>query len=133
MPGTPVVPRILVGDDEIQICRLVQDVLKITGYPIETTTDGREILKKHAESGYSLIILDTILTNLSGLEVVTKLRDRGDSVPIILMSGPMKEPDRVESFAFTYRVDVLRKPFGVGDLRSAVERALRASQPEASA
>lgn len=129
MPGSPAVPRILVGDDEIQICRLVQDVLKGGGYSIDTTQDGREILGRHHEIGYQLLILDTILAHVSGLEVVTKLRDRGDAVPIILMSGPLRESDRVESFAFTYRVDVLRKPFGVGDLRSAVERALRTVSP----
>jgi hypothetical protein len=49
-------------------------------------------------------------------------------VPIILMSG--REPDRVEPFAFTYRVDVLRKPFGLGDLRSAVGRALRSDRTD---
>ena len=130
MPGSPSVPRILVGDDESQICRLVQDVLKSTGYTIDLSQDGRDVLHRHHASGYSLLILDTLLAHTSGLEVVTKLRDRGDTVPIILMSGPLKEPDRVESFAFTYRVDVLRKPFGVGDLRSSVERALRTGKAD---
>jgi DNA-binding response OmpR family regulator len=124
MPGTPSETRILVGDDESAICRLVQDVLRAAGYTIDVTQDGREVLHRHPSGGYSLLILDTLLAHTSGLEVVMKLRDRGDNVPIILMSGPLKEPDRVESFAFTYRVDVLRKPFGIGDLRSSVHRAL---------
>jgi len=121
--------RILVGDDEAQICRLVRDTLKPSGFAIDITRDGREVLDRYQRGGYSLLILDTMLVQASGLEVVTTLRDRGDGIPIILMFGPRTEPDRVEPFAFTYRVDLLRKPFGVGDLRSAVDRALH-SRPD---
>ncbi|MBV8878488.1 MAG: response regulator, partial [Planctomycetaceae bacterium] len=112
-PGPVDAPRILVGDDQNQICRLVREVLKSGGYVVDASQNGEEILDKYRPGGYSLLILDTILQRMSGMEVVMKLRDRGDSVPIILMSVPTKDSDRVESFAFTYRVDVLRKPFGV--------------------
>jgi len=130
MPGPQDIPRILVGDDESQICRLVRDVLKPLGYVIDTTQNGDEFLEKYRGAPYSLLILDTILLHTSGLEVVMKLRDRGDTVPIILMSGPSRDGDKVEPFAFTYRVDLLRKPFGVGDLRSAVGRALGTDHPD---
>jgi DNA-binding response OmpR family regulator len=123
--------RILVGDDETQICRLVRDTLKPSGYEIDVTRDGREVLDRYQAGGHSLLILDTMLVHASGLEVVMKLRDRGDGVPIILMFGPRTEPDRVEPFAFTYRVDLLRKPFGVGELRSVVGRALRSGPDQA--
>ena len=127
-PQSPV--RILVLDDESQICGLVRDVLQPSGYDIDVSHDGREFLERYHSGDYSLLILDTLLVHASGLEVVMKLRDRGDSVPIILMLGPRREPDRVETFAFTYRVDLLRKPFGIGDLRAAVSRALREPRPD---
>jgi DNA-binding response OmpR family regulator len=130
MPEPRSSARILVGDDETQICRLVRDVLRPSGYDVDVTQDGREILEKYHSGDYSLLILDTLMVQASGLEVVMTLRDRGEVVPIILMIGPRKEPDRVETFAFTYRVDVLRKPFGIGDLRAAVDRALRISRPD---
>lgn len=128
MPGPNDIPRILVGDDESQICRLVRDVLKPLGYVIDTTQNGSEFLDKYQAGPYSLLILDMVLLHTTGLEVVMKLRNRGDNVPIILMSGPSRDADRAEPFAFTYRVDLLRKPFGVGDLRGAVERALGTSR-----
>src|SRR5262245_19786644 len=93
--------RILVGDDETQICRLVRDTLKPSGYAVDVTRDGRELLDRYHPGGYSLLILDTMLVHALGLEVVTTLRDRGDGVPIILMFGPRADPDRVEPFAFT--------------------------------
>ena len=130
MPAPRSAARILVGDDETQICRLVRDVLRPSGYDIEVGRDGRQILKKYHPGDYSLLILDTLLVQHSGLEVVMKLRDRGDGVPIILMIGPRKEPDRVETFAFSYRVHVLRKPFGVAELREAVDRALGINRPD---
>lgn len=127
MRETSPAPRILVGDDETQICRLVRDTLKPSGYAVDVARDGRELLDRYQPGGYSLLILDTMLVHASGLEVVMKLRDRGDGIPIILMFGPRAEPDRVETFAFTYKIDLLRKPFGVTDLRSAVDRALQGS------
>lgn len=130
MPVPTAAPRILVGDDESQICRLVRDVLKPVGYVIDITHSGAELLDRYRAGDYALLILDTVLQHTSGMEVVTKLRDRGDVVPIILMSVPTRESSRVESFAFTYRVDILRKPFGVGELRAAVGRSLGTIRPD---
>jgi len=129
MPEPRSTARILVGDDEIQICRLVRDVLK-PSYDVDVTQDGRKLLDRYHSGDYALLILDTLMVQASGLEVVMRLRDSGEVVPIILMIGPRKEPDRVETFAFTYRVHVLRKPFGVDELRETVARALRISRPD---
>ena len=129
MPGSPPAARILVGDDETQICRVVRDVLRTDGYTIDVTRDGGEFLERYRPGDYELLILDTLLRSTSGMEVVMKLRDRGDEIPILLMSGPGQESAGVEAFAFTYRVDVLRKPFGVDDLRTAVRRSRVSCRP----
>jgi DNA-binding response OmpR family regulator len=122
--------RILVADDELQICRLVRDALEPFGHTIDTAKDGREFFQRYRTGDYSLLILDTLLVELSGLELVTRLRDGGDDVPIILMFGPPKEPERMESLAFSYHVDLLRKPFGIGELRAAVSHALGEPRPD---
>jgi len=130
MPEPRSAARILVGDDETQICRLVRDVLRPSGYDVDVSRDGHQVLEKYQSGDYSLIIVDTLMVQGSGLEVVMKLRDRGDVVPMILMFSPRRDPNRVETFAYTYRVHVLRKPFGAGELRDAVDRALRISRPD---
>lgn len=122
--------RVLVGDDESQICRLVRDVLRPAGCDVDICQDGEDILRQYRSGDYSLLILDTLFVEMSGLEVVMKVRDRGDGVPIILMYGPRNEPDRMETIAFTYKVDILRKPFGVRELRAAVGRALGMDRPD---
>lgn len=129
MPDPRSTARILVADDEIQICRLLRDVLKSV-YDVEVTQDGHQLLERYNSGDYSLLILDTLMVEASGLEVVMKLRDRGEVVPIILMIGPRKDPDRVETFAFSYRVHVLRKPFSISELRELVAQALRISRPD---
>ncbi|HXX93679.1 MAG TPA: response regulator [Planctomycetota bacterium] len=117
--------RILVADDEPGVGRLVQDGLSRSGYAVDVTPDGREALTRYRPGDYDLLILDSMLAKRSGLELVSKIRNAGDDVPIILTSGSVPGAGRVEPFAFTYRVELLRKPFGLRDLREAVERAVR--------
>jgi DNA-binding response OmpR family regulator len=113
--------RVLVADDEPLVLRLVRDILG-SPYDIESTESGRDVLRLYHEGDFDLLILDAGLRSLSGMEIVSKLREGGDEVPIILMSGTSESERREGALAFTYRVGLLRKPFGVRDLRSVVER-----------
>lgn len=118
-------PRVLVADDEPLLLRLVRDVLK-SAYEVRATESGREALQLHRESRYDALILDSSLSALSGMEIVTRVRDRGDRVPIILMTSEPPGSGRMDPFAFAYRVDILRKPFGIRDLQDALDRAVGA-------
>lgn len=116
-------PRVLVADDEPLLLRLVRDTLR-SAYEVEATDSGREALLLHRESRYDVLILDSSLHSLSGMEIVTRVRDRGDRVPIILMTSEIRGAGRMDPFAFAYRVDLLRKPFGIRDLQDALGRAV---------
>lgn len=118
-------PRVLVADDEPLLLRLVRDILK-SAYEVRATESGREALQLHRESRYDALILDSSLSSLSGVEIVTRVRDRGDRVPIILMTSEPPGAGRLDPFAFAYRVNILRKPFGVRDLQDALDRAVGA-------
>jgi len=117
--------RILVAEDEPMVRHLVRECLVLAGYDVELSDDGRDALGRYRPGSFDLLILDSMLTRRSGLEVVAQLRNAGDGVPIILTSASATGMGRVEPFAFTYRVELLRKPFGARDLRAAVERATR--------
>ena len=105
------------------VLRLLRDILK-SGYEVESTDSGREALALHRECRYDALILDSSMRSLSGVEIVTRVRDRGDRVPIILMTSETPRSGRLDPFAFAYRVDLLRKPFGVRDLQDALDRAV---------
>ena len=123
MPGPPSVLRVLVADDEPAVSRLVKESLTLSGFSVDLSEDGRDALARYRPGCYDLLILDSRLARRSGLEVVVQLRNSGDGVPIILTSASAAGMGRVEPFAFTYRVELLRKPFGLRELRAAVERA----------
>jgi DNA-binding response OmpR family regulator len=125
MPRAEPPVRILLADDEPSIGRLVAKTLSLEGYTVDVTQDGREALSRYHPEEYDLLILDSMMGRRSGLEVVVKLRNGGDAVPIILTSAGTAGAGRLEPFAFTYRVELLRKPFGLRELRDAVHRAIR--------
>lgn len=125
MPRARTSVRILIADDEPAVGRLVVKALGREGYAVDVAQDGREALSRYHPGEYDLLILDSMLTRRSGLEVVARLRNAGDGIPIILTSAAAAGAGRVEPFAFTYRVELLRKPFGVRELREAVDRAIR--------
>ena len=113
----------LIADDEPMVLRLLRDILQ-SSYEVESTDSGREALQLHRESRYDALILDSSMRSLSGVEIVTRVRDRGDRVPIILMTSEIPRSGRLDPFAFAYRVDLLRKPFGMLDLQEALGRAV---------
>jgi two-component system alkaline phosphatase synthesis response regulator PhoP len=116
-------PRVLIADDEPLLLRMVRDTLR-SAYEVQATDSGREALQLHRESRYDVLILDSSLHALSGMEIVTRVRERGDRVPIILMTSETRGGGRMDPFAFAYRVDLLRKPFGIRDLQDALDRAV---------
>ena len=117
--------RILVADDEPRVRQVVSDILG-PRFDIETAESGHDVLRLYHEGQYDLLILDAGMRSLSGMEVVTRVREDGDRIPIILMTGAPEGVPKVGAFAFTYRIQLLRKPFGVQDLRSAVDDAVPA-------
>ena len=117
--------RVLVADDEPLVRQVVCDILR-SGYAIETAESGHDVLRLYHEGQYDLLILDSGMRSLSGMEVVTRVREGGDRIPIILMTGAPEGVPKVGSFAFTYRIRLLRKPFGVQELRTAVDEAVPA-------
>jgi DNA-binding response OmpR family regulator len=124
MPGSTAPCRILVAEDEPLVGRVFRESLVLSGYAVDLSEDGRDALCRYRPGSYDLLILDSKLARRSGLEVVVQLRDAGDPIPIILTSAAAAGMGRMEPFAFTYRVELLRKPFGVRDLRRAVDRAI---------
>jgi DNA-binding response OmpR family regulator len=125
MAVSPSLLRILVADDEPVVGRLVKESLSLSGYDVDLSPGGWDALTRYHPGDYDLLIRDSKLARRSGLEVVAQIRNGGDGVPIILTSASAAGSGRVEPFAFTYHVELLRKPFGLRDLREAVERAVR--------
>lgn len=123
--------RILVADDEPMVRRLLQESLRLAGHTVDVSENARDALRAWHEGRYDLLILDWVMGHQSGVEVAARIRDDGDPVPIIIMSGAAQGTDRLEGMGYAMRFQVLRKPFGLTDLREAVQRALGRDETEA--
>ena len=81
--------RILVVDDDEDICVLVGRTLSNEGYKVDLAEDGVQALESMGESDYDLVVLDVMMPNKNGLEVIRDMKNEGRlrSIPILLFSA----------------------------------------------
>jgi DNA-binding NtrC family response regulator len=114
--------KCLVADDEPQIGALLRDVLARQGYEADVVTDGDAASRRLSEGEYALLVSDVLMPRKTGVELVHEIRARGLTLPVILMSSHLSE-EILQSCGVVERIAFLQKPFGLEDLRQAIERA----------
>jgi DNA-binding response OmpR family regulator len=119
-------PRILLVDDEQPIQTLLSFPLQRDGYEVVHAADGREALARFAEQVFDLVVLDVMLPRMDGLEVCRRLRAKGETVPIIMLTAKSEEIDKVLGLELGAD-DYITKPFSMREFRSRVKAALRRS------
>jgi len=119
-------PRILLVDDEQPIQTLLSFPLQRDGYEVVQAADGREALERFDEQIFDLVVLDVMLPRMDGLEVCRRLRAKGETVPIIMLTAKSEEIDKVLGLELGAD-DYITKPFSMREFRSRVKAALRRS------
>ena len=117
-------PRILLVDDEQPIQTLLSFPLERDGYEVVVAADGREALARYEEQHPDLVVLDLMLPRMDGLEVCKRLRAKGETVPIIMLTAKSEEIDKVLGLELGAD-DYITKPFSMREFRSRVKAALR--------
>lgn len=120
-------PMILVIDDEVQIRRLLRVSLEAAGFRISEAANGQEGIVQAAMSRPNVIILDLGLPDMSGLEVLNKIRE-WSATPIIVLSVQDGEQDKIAALDGGAD-DYVTKPFTMGELLARLRVALRHAQP----
>jgi CheY-like chemotaxis protein len=123
------VTRLLVADDSETVLLMLQRRLEMEGYEVVTATDGLEALermKELAPTEPDVILLDAMMPNMSGTEVLEELRGKGSTVPIVMISAHLdaQEPERMRNLGAT---DIVPKPFEWEDLIGKIEELANAS------
>ena len=116
--------KVLIVDDEPAILRFLRTSLGAHGYQVSEAEDGAGALKEARRSPPDLLVLDLGLPDIDGFEVITRLREAGSAVPIIVLSSRSDEGGKVKALDLGAD-DYLTKPFGVEELLARIRAALR--------
>jgi len=115
--------HILVVEDEEKLARFVELELKHDGYEVSKSGNGREALEMALENDYDLILLDIMLPELNGLEVMRRL-SKEKSVPVILLTARDAVMDKVSGLD-AGAVDYITKPFAIEELLARIRVVLK--------
>lgn len=119
--------KILIIEDEDSIARILQLELEHENYIVGRAADGRTGLEMAVSGEWSLILLDVMLPELNGIEVLRRLRQNDRAVPVILLTARDTVPDKVSGFEHGAN-DYITKPFAMEELLARVRNLLRIFQ-----
>lgn len=118
--------RVLLAEDDIQLGESLQAALVLEGYAVDWLSRGPAVLHATEVARYDALILDIGLPGLSGLDVLQALRQRGETLPVMLLTARDTVADRIQGLDIGAD-DYLSKPFDVNELFARLRSILRRS------
>jgi two-component system response regulator CpxR len=118
--------RILVIDDDVELCHLVGEYLQAEGFAIECVHDGESGLKKATAGEYLLVVLDVMLPGINGFEVLRRIRATS-RLPVLLLTARGEDVDRIVGLEIGAD-DYLPKPFNPRELVARIRAILRRTE-----
>src|SRR6478672_11738359 len=115
--------RILVIDDDVELCQLVGEYLRAEGFTTECVHDGESGLKKGTMGDYVLVVLDVMWPGINGFEVLRRIR-ASSRLPVLLLTARGEDVDRIVGLEIGAD-DYLPKPFNPRELVARIRAILR--------
>lgn len=116
--------RILIAEDDISLNRLITEKLKKEHYTVDSCFLGDEVLSFFLGAEYDLIILDIMLPNMNGLEILSEIRKQGKKTPILLLTAKNSIEDKVKGLDLGAD-DYMVKPFAFEELLARIRVLVR--------
>ncbi len=115
--------RILVVEDDENLCQTVQDWLIFEKHIVEVAMTGPEALEQLSLSSFDLIVLDWYLPDIDGIDVLKQYREQGGTTPVVMLTGRDSDVARKAGMAAGAN-KFLKKPFNLKDLSDQISRLL---------
>lgn len=119
-------PRLLIADDDVELCNLLRQYFDMEGMTLEAVHDGNAVLPALQQSSFDLLILDIMLPGQQGLDVLRQVR-RSNTIPVLMLTARGEEMDRIIGLELGAD-DYLPKPSSPRELVARVRSILRRSQ-----
>lgn len=116
--------RLLLAEDELDLAKGIQAILKHHHYDVDHVADGEEALMYARSMEYDGLILDVMMPKKSGFDVLTALRSEGSQVPTLLLTAKNQIEDKVQGLDLGAD-DYLTKPFDMQELLARIRSMLR--------
>ncbi len=120
--GTPI--RVLLVDDERALTNLIKMALRYEGWVVEVAHDGREAIEKFTSTEPDVVVLDILLPDLDGLQILQRLRLEAKSTPVLFLTARDSVSDRVTGLT-AGADDYMTKPFSLEELVARLRGLLR--------
>jgi two-component system response regulator CpxR len=115
--------RVLLVDDDVQLCKLLAERLATEGFTMETVHDGSRGLERALSMDYALVVLDLMLPGMGGLDVLRRLR-KSSPVPVLILTARGEDADRILGLEMGAD-DYVPKPFNPRELIARIRAILR--------
>lgn len=122
-PGEWPVTRILVVDDDVELCELLEQYLSSQGFQIDAVHDGSAGVERALSGTYSLVVLDVMLPGIRGFEVLRQIRAKS-TLPVIMLTAHGDDVDRIVGLELGAD-DYLPKPYNPRELAARINAVLR--------
>ncbi|MGI2293706.1 response regulator transcription factor [Paenibacillus sp. GXUN7292] len=115
---------LLVVEDEEKIARLLEIELEIEGYKVKCCSNGLQALEEFRAAKWDLVLLDIMLPEMSGIELLRRIRANDSATPVILLTAKDSVEDKVSGLDYGAN-DYITKPFQIEELLARIRAALR--------
>jgi len=119
--------RLLLIDDDTELCTLLLEFLKKEGFTVECVHEGRRGLERALHGNFNLVVLDVMLPGLDGFEILRRLR-KESRVPVLMLTARADDVDRIIGLELGAD-DYLPKPFNPRELVARIRAILRRYEP----
>lgn len=119
--------RLLVVDDDIELCSLVTKYLELEGFEVKTVNEGEQGIELALSGKYTLVILDVMLPGVNGFDALRRIRTHS-RVPVLMLSARAEEVEKIVGLEIGAD-DYLAKPFNPHELVARIRAIIRRAQP----